>query len=574
MGREGKYRLADSALIEPLINQWSAWAHVVSPAPASLHLVNYQLKTMQSFLESPEAHAAASRNPSLVGGPFMALPPERAPDVRELLNFTLARQRKNVELARAILEFSDALASEAAGQCLEPFYERVPGPLRGYVELVYDYYHRPSVRLIEGLLYESEYYDAGLQSLRLGRLGRYDERAFFMSTPRLPEPGQIDWPVPFESELVDAVFRLDTTPQTLGYIAELFGMGEGGLARLRPLLTDEPAPAREPWDEPRVRFRYFGHACVLAEWNGVSILTDPFVGVRPALGGMEQWSYGDLPESIDYALVTHNHQDHFAVETLLRLRHRLKCVVVPKSSGHLYGDVSLKLMLRKLGFKNVVELDALESITLPGGEIVAVPFLGEHGDLAHSKSAYVVRAGREQMLFAADSDCLDVRMYEHLRRSLGSIETVFLGMECVGAPLTWSCGPLFPKVPPRQIDQTRRHHGCDSSRALKILRAAGARRVYNYAMGMEPWLEHLLGLGLQPDSKQMRESDELLARAGGADGVMAERLFGKDEFCLNGGGGKSSRVFVPPVFGRAEAAAPARRPDYAGAADARDEFAF
>jgi L-ascorbate metabolism protein UlaG (beta-lactamase superfamily) len=248
---------------------------------------------------------------------------------------------------------------------------------------------------------------------------------------------------------------------------------------------------------------------------------------------MERLSYGDLPQKIDFALVTHNHQDHFALETLLRLRHRIGCLVVPKSSGILYGDMSLKLMAQKLGFKRVVEMDSMESLPFPDGEIVAVPFLGEHADFPHAKAAYVVRAGRQQMLFGADSNCLDVQLYKNLRRALGRIETVFLGMECVGAPLSWSCGPLFPFKPQHHIEHGRRYQGCDSKAALAILETVGAKRIYNYAMGQEPWIEFLLGLGLQEDSQQIRESNALLASTRAKNFLASERLYGTGEIFLS-----------------------------------------
>jgi hypothetical protein len=78
--------------------------------------------------------------------------------------------------------------------------------------------------------------------------------------------------------------------------------------------------------------------------------------------------------------------DHFGLETLLRLRHGIECLVVNRSHGVFYGDISLKLLTQKLGFKNVVELDTLESISLPGGEIIAIPFMGEQADLPHGKN--------------------------------------------------------------------------------------------------------------------------------------------------------------------------------------------
>src|SRR6185369_15110616 len=114
------------------------------------------------------------------------------------------------------------------------------------------------------------------------------------------------------------------------------------------------------------------------------------------------------------------------------------------------------------------------------------PFMGEHGDLGHGKTGYVVRAGREQMLFAADSDCLDRRTYEHLRKFLGPVQSVFLGTECVGAPLSWSYGPLFLRKPLHAQDQSRRQRGSDSVAGLNILDALGSKRFYNYGMGQEP----------------------------------------------------------------------------------------
>lgn len=522
-----KYRLADSTVIEPLVNRWSAWAHLIGPATASLHLMNYQLAALQSYLEDPAFHCAASRDPQLIGGPFIDIPVERASEVEQFLNETKAAMGDNLKFAAALTRFHNWVSEEATGQSLEPYYRELPDELRGYVELIYDYNNRPNIRLMEGLLYRSKYYKEQLQSLRLSRLARDSERLFFMSTPRLSQADSIDFPIPFRDGLVDELFRLDLEPQPLEKIREILGLRASDDARLLPLLSEQPGSVAERWNDSVVRVKYFGHACVLIEWNGIAILTDAYVGAVPAEGGVSRFSYGDLPEKIDYILITHTHQDHFALETLLRLRHRLGTLVVPKSYGILYGDLSLKLMAGRLGFKSVIELDSMESIDLPGGMIIAVPFLGEHGDLGHGKSAYVIRLGETQMLFGADSDCLDERLYRHVRETLGPIGTVYLGMECVGAPLSWSCGPLFPKKPDRLHDQTRRYHGCDSKAALALLEALEAERVFNYAMGQEPWVEYLLGLGLSEDSTQIKESNRLLAKARGRGFLFAERLYGK-----------------------------------------------
>jgi L-ascorbate metabolism protein UlaG (beta-lactamase superfamily) len=532
MSTERKYRLADSTVVEPLVQQWSAWPQLLSPIPASLHLSNYQLPALEAYLREPLEHVRASRDPEMIGGPFVDIAPERAGEIEQLLRETLEGRDEQRQLARSVISFHNQLLEEAHGQCLEPFYERVPRELAGYVELVYDYYNRPTVRFFESLLYESRHYRSDLQSLRLWPLKRDDTRPFFMSTPRLLDEDQIDWRVTFAEPRVDELFRLDVAPQPLAYISELLGLDAADEHLLLPLLSEDDTAPSQQWDGPTARIRYFGHACVVVEWNGLSIMTDPYVGARPIEGGLERFSYGDLPAKIDYSLVTHIHQDHFALETLLRLRHRIKHLVVPKASGILYGDMSLKLMARKLGFRSVIELDPLESVGDGDVSIIGVPFLGEHGDLAHSKSGYVVRLGEQQILFGADSDCLDRQMYVNVREALGRIETVFLGTESVGAPLFWGCGPLFPIKQDRHYEQTRRYHGSNARAALEILEPVGARRIYNYAMGLEPWVEHLLGLGLTEHDPQYIESEKLIRKAHGRGLVAAERLYGKRDLYL------------------------------------------
>lgn len=525
------YRLADSTVVEPLINLWPAWSHMIPPVTASLHLLHHQITTLQSYLNNPSTHLRLANDPKFAGGPFGNVPVDRADEMRELLLRTQDKQRANLELARAITQFHNWLVDEANGQSLDPYYEQMPALLRGYTELVYDYYHNPTLRFLESMLYESEYYDTSLQSLRLFQLRR-DSRPFFLSTPRLKDETQIAWNVPFESAVTDDLFQLDIKPQPLSRIRELLPPEIASDRLLLSMLSEEPVCLPERWRERRVRVKYFGHACVLIECNGVSILTDPCVSARPAEGGLARFSYNDLPERIDFALVTHTHQDHFVLETLLRLRSRIECLVVPRAYGVLFGDISLKLLSQKVGFKQVLELDTLESIPLPDGEIVGIPFFGEHGDLVQGKIAYLVKTGQERILCAADSDCLDKRMYERICKIVGPIDNVFLGTESVGGPLTWHNGSNFLRRPTPQQNRTRRYHGCDASRALDLLEAIKARRIYIYAMGKEPWYEHLLGLGTDADTPQLKESRQLISRARARGFKVAERPFGKGEIYL------------------------------------------
>ena len=545
MSEEVVYRLAATTAVEPLVNKWVAWSHLIAPVASSLHLAHYQMELLKSYLKEPKLHVDACQNPHLRSGPFVDIPESRAKEVEELLATTQRVQGESLQLGRSLMQFQSLLVKEAKGQSLEPYYERLPPALRGYVELVYDYHHRPAVRFFESLLYHSKFYQRELQSFRLFVQKDDGARPFIMSTPRLPARDAIEWGAPFESDLVDRLFELDTRPRPLGEIRELLGLTEADDERLLPLLTSEPLPPRDVWRGEGARVRYVGHACVLIEWNGVTIMTDPYIGVTPADGGLERISYAELPDRIDYALITHNHHDHFCLETLLRLRHRIGTLVLPRTSATLYGDMSLKLMALALGFENAVELDPMEKIALPDGEIIPVPFLGEHADLAHGKAAYVVRAGREQMMFAADSDCLDPRMYEHVARAIGPIQSVFIGMECVGAPLSWSCGPFLPAKPDFKIEQSRRYKGSDAADVLKVLKAVGAERVFLYAMGREPWLEHLLGLALDESSVQMKEARKLLAAAP-AQGYPATLLYGRSDLYF--GAAADAAEDVPEEF--------------------------
>lgn len=533
MQEQIRYRLGDSTVAEPLVNKWVAWSHLIPPVPYSLHLLQYQNNLLQHYLRYPKVHLQACKNRKWRCGPFVDIPVERAGEVNELLAATKTQQTENLELAEALIELQNLLGREAKGQSLEPYYERLPEPLRGYVELVYDYQHHPIVRLFERLLYESPYYRKELQSFRIFQQKSDSSRSFYMSTPRLLEEDQIDWVMPFDAPQVDEFFKLDSSPQPLGYIRDLLGLESSDESRLLPMLSTDVTPRSNRWDGAGVRIRYIGHACALVEWNGISILTDPWIGVMPQTGGTPRVTFVDLPERIDYALITHGHTDHFGLETQLRLRHRIEQLVVPRSSGMFYGDISLKLLAEKIGFKDVIELEMLDSISLPGGEIIAVPFMGEQADLPHGKSAYVIRAGHERILFGADSNCLDVQMYKHIRRILGPVQTIFLGMECVGAPLSWMYQPFFPVKLDHSIAQSRRLQGCNANGAEQILEALDAKHIFIYAMGLEPWLEYLLGLSVRADSVQIKESQTLISNAREKGVLAAELLKGTRDIYLD-----------------------------------------
>ncbi|MDE9553861.1 MBL fold metallo-hydrolase, partial [Xenorhabdus bovienii] len=85
-------------------------------------------------------------------------------------------------------------------------------------------------------------------------------------------------------------------------------------------------------------------ATMLLQTKNVSIMTDPIVSY-PLEGDTNRYTFNDLPEKIDYVVLTHNHQDHVMFETLLQLRHKIETIVVPRSSGGDLQDPSLRLTL-------------------------------------------------------------------------------------------------------------------------------------------------------------------------------------------------------------------------------------
>jgi len=228
-------------------------------------------------------------------------------------------------------------------------------------------------------------------------------------------------------------------------------------------------------------------------------------------------------------LITHGHADHLSIETLIQLKHKIKNIIVPRNGAGFLEDPSLRLMLKKLGFANVIEIDDMETIGIDGGTITAVPFLGEHADLnVRTKAAHLIRLGERTIMFAADSCNVETRLYEHVNNIVGDIDVLFLGMECDGAPLSWIYGALLTRPVERGMDQSRRLSGSDYPRALDLITRLNCQQVYVYAMGQEPWLTHVMSLKYTSLSKPIVESDRLIEECR-RRGIRSERLFGRNE---------------------------------------------
>ena len=527
----GKVYLKRNVLVEPLFNQWYAWSYLISPPTAAMYLANLHLKIMESFVATPQVHISALKNPANLGGPFLNYDASRVDEIKALREKIIKENEHLLTLAEAIKKLDKMLAEEADGHSIEPLYSKVPDVLKGYVELVYDRNNHASPRFIEGLLYQSPFYNTLAQSVTL-RLAEKDERSFVFSTPRLANGNDLQLNIPFSHAGVDELFKMKQKPQSFDLIREALGITGGDEAAFAELFTAEQPPPTPCFDGDGVRIRYFGHACILIESAKTSVLCDPVISY-PSANGIPRYTFDDLPEQIDYVLLTHNHQDHCMFETLLPLRHKIKTLIVPKNSGGELVDPSLKLIMHNVGFPQVREIDEMETINVEDGSITGLPFLGEHGDLnIRTKLAYLVKLEGHTIMCAADSNNVEPELYSHLQDFVGQTDVLFIGMECDGAPFSWLYGPLLTKPLARKMDQSRRFDGSNFDKAINIVERLKPKQVYVYAMGQEPWLTYLTSIQYTDESRPIVESNKLVETCL-RKGLAAERLFGQKEILLS-----------------------------------------
>jgi L-ascorbate metabolism protein UlaG (beta-lactamase superfamily) len=516
-----------NVLTEPLFNKWYAWSYLISPTTAAMYVANGHLKVMQSFVAAPQVHISALKNSEMSSGQFINYDKSRVNEIKALIETTKKELAHMLEFAKSVTILDNLLMNEANGYPLDSIYNKVPENLKGYIELVYDLNNVPSIRFIEGLLYNSQYYQPSFQSIALSIINQ-DERSFVFSTPRLEEDSSLHLNLPFTHEGLDELFKMKSTPNSFSFIKEALGVEDKDDKLFSSFFTEEIPPTIPTYDKDYVRIRYFGHACILIEFKGISILCDPLISYKYD-NKIHRYTYADLPQTIDYVLITHHHHDHCFFETLLQLRHKIKNVIVPRNNGGSLADPSMKLILQNIGFKRVVEIDEIETLEIEKGKIIGLPFFGEHADLnIRTKMAYLVSFKEKSILIGADLNSPEAKLYERIHDALGNIDILFLGVQCDGAPLTWAYGSLLTRPLPRKIDQSRQSNGSNCERAMDLVNCLKPEQVYVYAMGYEPWLSYLMTVQNTEDSLPSIESKKLIEDCR-SQGIIAERLFGHKE---------------------------------------------
>lgn len=526
------YLLKPNIISEPLVAQWYAWCYLVAPAPAALSFSNHKLPLLESYVRSPKEHENALKSGFLKGGAFLdAEGHNYVSQAMKLISNTKKQAADLIKFSDLLQELNRFLENECtSANSMTTLYEKIPDELKGYVELLYDLNNRASFRLLEPLIYKSKFYNPELQSVKLF-MGNVDKRPFTLSTPRFFSSDDIHIKKPFSDIIYDRIFKTNFEPIGIKELSQLIEESEvnnpnvflsffqevSGIYKKNNLLNDKK----------NFSVKYFGHATLLIQCGKINILVDPLISNDNSNIGLDRFSYKDIPEKIDFVVITHAHLDHLSLESLLKIRYKIDTIIVPTCSRGGLQDPSMKLFLNYCGFKNVIEMNELEVIDFDEGYIKGIPFFGEHADLDIAKLAYSIYYRSKTIICMADSDNLAPELYRYIKKDLNTIDAVFLGMECEGAPLTWLYGSLMMKSLSRKANQSRRLNGSDCKRAYSLINALETKKVYIYAMGAEPWINYISSVHYNEYSKQIVESNNLIIQCE-KNGIFAKRLYGKD----------------------------------------------
>jgi L-ascorbate metabolism protein UlaG (beta-lactamase superfamily) len=526
MGDEPLF-LRPDVIAEPLVDRFYAWLHTVAPVQAAMNLKFLQVPLLESYLQSPQVHISASRNPALRGGFFLNIEADRAGQVRELLESIKRDRAEMLRFAAAVAEVEEIVQQGATGFDLAPLYPKLPPELSGLVELTYDTSNQAAVRFIEPLVYESSTYTEDRQCVQLS-LETGIERPFILSTPRLASPDVLELPLAFRHPGLEELFKARVRATTADQLREVLGLDDPQAAALGRLLTADPGLAGDRHIEGGGRIRYFGHACLVLQTPEAAIITDPWISADVTAEGRYTWR--DLPDYIDLALITHGHQDHIVLETMLQLRGRVGAVVVPRSSRGNLCDPSLGLYLSHAGLP-VIEVDDFGEVEFPGGKVTATPFLGEHADLdIRAKTTFCAQLAGKTIFIGADSSGIDPGLYRYMRNHVGQVDIAFLGMECAGAPLTWLYQALLTRPVTKKMSDSRTLSGSNAAQAAAIMGELGASEAYVYAMGEESWLVgHVMATTYNDDSYQLKQVDEFMTWCADHN-VKSGHLYGQHEW--------------------------------------------
>ncbi len=261
---------------------------------------------------------------------------------------------------------------------------------------------------------------------------------------------------------------------------------------------------------------YVGHNTVVVRSKRASVIVDPwfFPHAQRFLPGHQPLRPSELG-SINAALVTHSHPDHFDPGSLLMLG-RTTRIIVPVVPRESILSVDIKRRLGELGFTSVTALPWWKKVMIGDICVTALPFYGEqptsgkrlYPEVRNSGNCYLVRTPRAAFAFVGDSGSdLDGSVGDVAAEAFdryGPIDVLFSGYR------GWSLYPIqyFESsvrqyllfVPPAQyaVRQTIMN---SADEAVNTAEAWHATYLVPYANGGAVWYSEI-GLGPTEESPQ------------------------------------------------------------------------
>jgi L-ascorbate metabolism protein UlaG (beta-lactamase superfamily) len=215
----------------------------------------------------------------------------------------------------------------------------------------------------------------------------------------------------------------------------------------RPIARPRSIPRPQEWNSNAITASWLGHATVLVNFYGLTILTDPVlmqrIGADVGLGTLgpkrlvaPALRVDQLPR-IDLVLLSHAHFDHFDTPTLEALPAGAKAVTA-RRTGDLLADTSLKCPV-ELGWgdKSVV--------TTASGDIEIEAFEVRHWgarwrrDTYRGYNGYILSREGKKIIFGGDTAMTD--KFRSLR-SKGPFE---LAIMPIGSYKPFECSHCTPE---------------------------------------------------------------------------------------------------------------------------------
>jgi L-ascorbate metabolism protein UlaG (beta-lactamase superfamily) len=154
------------------------------------------------------------------------------------------------------------------------------------------------------------------------------------------------------------------------------------------------------------------HASVLIDFDGATILTDPWLSERPGYLHGERCAVASAAELPPLAgiVISHGHYDHCDLDALARYPDKQVPFAVVRG---LAGRV------RAAGFGNVTELDPWQTTHLGGVQVTAAP--ARHGV---PEVTFVLEHDRNSVFFGADT--LRIAALDEVARRFGDLDLALL----------------------------------------------------------------------------------------------------------------------------------------------------